>query len=195
MNWHEALSYARMQGVAACYYVVGWDQAASAAAGPPSPGPSPENVSAVIPRLLFFLSIPFFAGALYFTWCLRRFSASTLVYDRQFPRSWPYPDWLLIRLNDYLDKLNPAPPGTIKMHGEVEQVRELIGGAALALAAIGLALAFVEIRRRFVSARIRYRLSTFLITAAFGPPVLAWIIWRVATFAVVAYRALINSDA
>jgi quinol-cytochrome oxidoreductase complex cytochrome b subunit len=95
----------------------------------------------MVRRILFVLSVPFLLGALYFFWCMRRFTAQTFVHDKEFPRAWPYPDWVLLGLNDYYDKLDPAPPNSIKIHGEVMRVQATVGGIALMLGIIGLALA------------------------------------------------------
>jgi hypothetical protein len=39
-------------------------------------------------------------------------------HDPKWPRGFPYPDVYLIQIHDWWDRLHPAEPGTIKIHGE-----------------------------------------------------------------------------
>jgi len=58
-----------------------------------------------------------------FRWALHRISPAVLMHDEQWPRLFPYPDTWIRELNDWYDKRYPAPPGTIKLHGELPRVR------------------------------------------------------------------------
>jgi hypothetical protein len=159
----------------------------------------------VIRRVLFIASIPFLVTTLYCTWCLHRLAPTTLIRDKSFPRPWPYPDWLLIELNDYFDKLYPAPFGSIKMHGEIARVLASITLVTLVLIACGVTLAMPEIWRVFSSLfkrheqqiesvfkipgqklrrlfRPRLGLRTLLIILAISPPVIAWVLYPWFTF-------------
>jgi len=159
----------------------------------------------VIRRLSFIASIPFLVGTLYCAWCLHRFSTSTFIHDKLFPRAWPYPDWLLMELNDYFDKLYPASPDSIKIHGEIARVRATVTLAALVLIAFGVTLAMPEIWRVFSnfltrhaqqiasvfkipnqkltrSFRPRFGLRTLLVIFVVAPPVIAWLLYPWFTF-------------
>lgn len=74
-------------------------------------------------------------GAAYCVWALHRVSPSTLTADSDWPQPWPYPDRGLTALHDWYDARHPAPPGSIKIHGELLRVR-LIVWAALAFCSI-----------------------------------------------------------
>jgi hypothetical protein len=79
----------------------------------------------------------------YFAWCGHRLSYGVLG-EPGWPRPWPYPDAWLLRWERALDAADPAPPGHIKIHGELDQLRALVwfyaacGGLA---SAVGLAMA------------------------------------------------------
>lgn len=49
---------------------------------------------------------------------LRELDQWALSQDPLYPRSFPYADRILERYEAWLDARNPAPPGTIKFHGE-----------------------------------------------------------------------------
>lgn len=80
-------------------------------------------------------------------WCLQRVRASYL--DPSWPRNFPYPDTYLLALNDYYDARWPAPPGTFKMHGEVQLVQlTVIGVMAAAIGCLCLCIAPAILRHR-----------------------------------------------
>src|SRR5262245_50468358 len=158
------------------------------------------EIRAFIRRVMFAVSVPFLISATYLLWCLQRFSPPVFVRDKAFPRSWPYPDWLLLALNDYFVKMYPAPPGTIKLHGEIARVQALVIVATTAVTAIGLALAAPEFWRLPVVAyschkkrlatlfgrwcysrppwlRLHFGLRTLLILLATCPPAIAWLLY------------------
>jgi hypothetical protein len=56
-------------------------------------------------------------------WARYRISDNVIMYDHAFPRPAPYPDPLLLFLNNWFDARHPAPPGTIKLHGEIARIR------------------------------------------------------------------------
>jgi hypothetical protein len=62
-------------------------------------------------------------GAAYFGWALFRVSDRVLFFDLAWPRGWPYPDCWLYELDVAFDRMNPAPPDNIKLHGELARVR------------------------------------------------------------------------
>lgn len=75
---------------------------------------------------LFFLVLLCFVFLLlgaYFGWALHRISPSVLMDDGAWPKPWPYPDSWLLKLNNRYDAIYPAPPGCIKIHGEIPRVR------------------------------------------------------------------------
>jgi hypothetical protein len=94
---------------------------------------------------------------MYCAWCLHRFSPSTFIHDKSFPRAWPYPDWLLLDLNDYFNKLYPAPAGFIKLHSEIERVQISVIVVELLLIACGVTLAMPEVWRVFSSVFSRHK--------------------------------------
>ena len=80
-------------------------------------------------------------GTCYFAWCWQRISSKVLMHDAHWPRPAPYPDNSLMELNDWFDRRYPAPPGTLKIHGELMRVRLTIIGCiafSLALFAVGV---------------------------------------------------------
>jgi hypothetical protein len=74
-------------------------------------------------RLSIFLIAVGGIGSPYFAWALHRVSDTVLVRDMAWPRSWPYPDRWLAVLNAWYDARHPAPPDSLKIHGELPQVR------------------------------------------------------------------------
>jgi hypothetical protein len=57
-------------------------------------------------------------------WCFLRCSGHTFVPDgQQWPRPFPYPDKALYALERIYDAKFPAPPRTIKIHGEFPSVQ------------------------------------------------------------------------
>ena len=64
------------------------------------------------------------AGALlvtgYLGWAFHRVDVIAFVSERH---SWPYPDDWLVRWERYLDAAHPAPPGAVKLEGEIDRVR------------------------------------------------------------------------
>jgi hypothetical protein len=86
----------------------------------------------------------------YFAWCGHRLSYGVLG-GPGWPRPWPYPDEWLLRWERDLDAAEPAPPGHIKFHGELDQLRRLVrlyaecGGLVFAA---GLAVAAWPRRRK-----------------------------------------------
>jgi hypothetical protein len=74
--------------------------------------------------------------ATYLGFAFARISNTALAEDNQWPRPWPYPDQWLLRWNDQLDAEYPAPPGTLKIHGEIPRMRFrlLVGFSAFFLA-------------------------------------------------------------
>jgi hypothetical protein len=72
------------------------------------------------------LAIPALLGIIYCAWCLHRSSFSIITGDPQWPRPHPYPDQWLFALNDWFDTRNPAPPDSIKLHGEWDRVRATV---------------------------------------------------------------------
>lgn len=66
-------------------------------------------------------------AAAYCAWGLERGHRSTMVNDPAFPREHPYPDHLILWLNDwYEQRAPPAPEGMIKMHGELPRVHRTL---------------------------------------------------------------------
>lgn len=90
-------------------------------------------------------------AALYLAWALHRVSPEVLMTDRDWPRIFPYPDTWLMALENHFDAQHPAPPGTIKLSGELARVRftlwTLAVGAALLFAVASLVCAMPVIRR------------------------------------------------
>ncbi len=72
------------------------------------------------------LVIPALMGVIYCAWLLHRTSFSIIIGDPQWPRSCPYPDQWLLALNDWYDARNPAPPDSLKLHGEWDRVRATV---------------------------------------------------------------------
>jgi hypothetical protein len=61
-----------------------------------------------------------FLITIYLCWALYRSRMKVMlseISDKHWPRSWPFPDKLIVRWQDWLDAANPAP-GFIKLHGE-----------------------------------------------------------------------------
>jgi hypothetical protein len=66
-------------------------------------------------------------GTLYFAWAFHRASDAVLVSDLSWPRPAPYPDGWILALNHWFDLRHPAPPDSLKLHGEFPRVRLAIG--------------------------------------------------------------------
>lgn len=86
----------------------------------------------------------------YFAWCGHRISYPVLG-EPGWPRPWPYPDEWLLRWERDLDAAEPAPPGHVKFHGELDQLRRLVrlyaecGGVA---SVVGVIITIWPRRRR-----------------------------------------------
>jgi hypothetical protein len=86
----------------------------------------------------------------YFAWCGHRLGYGVLG-EPGWPRPWPYPDEWLLRWARAGDAADPAPPGHIKFHGELDRLRARVrlyaacGGLALG---VGLLLALWPRRGR-----------------------------------------------
>jgi len=65
------------------------------------------------------------AASGYFGWCDHRLSYPVLG-GPGWPRPWPYPDEWLLRWERALNEADPAPPGHIKFHGELDRLRALV---------------------------------------------------------------------
>lgn len=68
---------------------------------------------------LFCLSL---AATLYSSWALYRISSMVLFETDGVARDFPYPDRLIIWLNDWYDARYPVAPGEIKIEGELPRV-------------------------------------------------------------------------
>lgn len=82
------------------------------------------------------------------SWFIRHRWVNVFV-DKNWPRQFPYPDHYLVRIHAWWDRLNPAPPGTLKLHGEYFVV--LQGANALVLVAClicGVVAGYVFPKRR-----------------------------------------------
>lgn len=87
-------------------------------------------------------------GLLYFGWSYHRVSGHVLVTDRGWPRPFPYPDGWLFALNNWYDARYPAPPGTIKLRGELKRVRlTTLGACAVAGVAFASGAAPIALRQ------------------------------------------------
>jgi hypothetical protein len=73
-------------------------------------------------KLSLILMILGILGLLYFGWAQYRMGPSGML-DKKWPRPFPYPDTWLNALNNWYDARYPAPPGHIKLHGEIFRVR------------------------------------------------------------------------
>jgi hypothetical protein len=62
---------------------------------------------------------------LYFIWAQWR--AWPGFPDTETIRGFPFPDYAIIALARWFDVRNPAPPGTLKMHGELPRVAFIFG--------------------------------------------------------------------
>lgn len=60
---------------------------------------------------------------LYVIWARQRW-LPVLFEDATWPRDWPYPDYILLGFHDWLDARYPAPPGSMKIHGEIYRVEQ-----------------------------------------------------------------------
>jgi hypothetical protein len=92
----------------------------------------------------------------YLEWARYRFSAAVLMKDRAWPRPWPYPDEWLLRYERRLNAADPAPPGTVKLEGEIETVREHLAdwvNVSFAAAVVGAAPWAVWLRWRLKNRR------------------------------------------
>lgn len=80
-------------------------------------------------------------GTWYAAWALHRASDAVLVRDASWPRPVPDPDGWIAALNDWYDARYPAPPDTLKIHGELPRVRLTLGivlAAGLSFLAAGV---------------------------------------------------------
>jgi hypothetical protein len=66
-------------------------------------------------------------------WLRHRWVAS--FHDDDWPRSFPYPDEIMMIFHDWLDSKYPAPPESFKIHGEFYTVWRYLNLTALALCA------------------------------------------------------------
>ena len=119
-----------------------------------NPYQSPQTLSKGRTRRLvwthIFLACAVMGGAStsYFCWAWHRVSGSVLVHDDHWPRGNPYPDRWLAELNDWYDRRYPAPPRTIKIHGELDRVR-LTVFACIVLSAIVFAIGAIPLSRPY----------------------------------------------
>jgi len=102
-------------------------------------------------------------GGLYLLWAMHRIEPQTfMVEGNAWPRPFPYPDMWLSAMNDFYDRLNPVPPGTVKMHGEIQRVQQtLLVGILIAIVLSGTGTALLAYRRF----QLRRRGSTVIINA------------------------------
>lgn len=76
--------------------------------------------------------------------------------DAMWPRGFPYPDLFLMEIHDRWNRLNPAPPGSIKIHGEYFAVYRCITGIALgACLLFGMVCGYVFRQANFFAAMAR----------------------------------------
>src|ERR1035437_6577635 len=61
----------------------------------------------------------------YLCWASHRVSETVLFNEdgKTWPRPWPYPDQWLWHWNQRLDAVHPAPPGSLKLEGELPRIR------------------------------------------------------------------------
>jgi hypothetical protein len=75
----------------------------------------------------------------YLLWAFKR----TVYGDFFPPRAWPYPDGVILELNNWYDARFPASPGTMKLHGEIPRVLftlDILIGSAFPIVAAFLGL-------------------------------------------------------
>ena len=81
-------------------------------------------------------------ACLFSLWLRHRWVVS--FHDDAWPRSFPYPDEIMLVFHDWLDSKYPAEPGYIKIHGEFYTVWRYLNLAALSLCvSVGAMLGFV----------------------------------------------------
>lgn len=90
-----------------------------------------------------------FVGLLYCGWALHRMGAAGIL-DPNWPRPFPYPDTWLDQYQRWLDLRYPAPPDTLKLHGEIFRV-QLTLWAIFAVFIAVLVIAVVPALRKFRS--------------------------------------------
>jgi hypothetical protein len=83
--------------------------------------------------LVEVLRAVFLVAALYLAWAHIR-TLNFVFID--LPHGFPYPDRAIVGLERWFDARRPAPPGSIKLHGEFYTVAFLLGSLVLALSAI-----------------------------------------------------------
>ncbi len=87
-------------------------------------------------------------GSLYAAWSLHRAGDEVLMQDMSWPRAFPYPDGWIADLNRWYDARYPAPPGSLKLHGEFLRVRLTIGVAlAIGVLLLGIGVKMGAARR------------------------------------------------
>jgi hypothetical protein len=74
-------------------------------------------------------------ATLYLAWAHHR-SAYMFPSVAQFDYSFPYPDRGINALERWFDARRPAPPGTLKMHGEYIRVAAILGALAFVCAGV-----------------------------------------------------------
>ena len=85
------------------------------------PGAGTPFVNKTQRRLSITLVIIGVAGTLYFWWARVRLLDGCL-WEPRLWRGFPYPDPWMLELYDWFDYMNPNPPGTIKLHGEMPRM-------------------------------------------------------------------------
>jgi hypothetical protein len=83
-------------------------------------------------------AVVLFACAGYCAWAWHRSDLWFIGHDPAWPHAFPYPDVCVRDLEAYWDRARPAPPGTIKMHGEFQRVQVAVGLASIACTGAGI---------------------------------------------------------
>jgi hypothetical protein len=92
----------------------------------------------------WLLVVAISASTCYLLWAHQRWvDFPDYVDDPVYPRSFPYPDEILLQYHNWLDARNPPPPKYLKFHGEFYTVMEhlhyaIIAGIAAAFFVFGL---------------------------------------------------------
>lgn len=111
----------------------------------------------------------------------QRISSLEAFRDPKWPRPFPYPDRLLYRLERYYDAKYPAPPDSIKIHGEFPRVQFALLWSAIpplvALLVSGVVVGIAAIR----SSRLTRRLLVLAMFLSGAQLAIAYA-WRSATF-------------
>lgn len=96
------------------------------------------------------------ATASYGIWALERISFSGFQdMEKDGIQLFPYPDTFLIKLEEWFDARRPVPPGTIKIHGEVQCVRETTYTVVIAASLCCLVCISPFVKRLFQKWRAR----------------------------------------